>query len=67
MAFNEGHRDIGLRLLADIMQFCPDRYMEMMRERNTRDNANERRRGQNTDGGVEGPIDSGDDGEARTD
>lgn len=32
MAFLEGERNIGLRLVADIMAFCPRRYAEMMQE-----------------------------------
>lgn len=32
MAFNEGERNIGLRILADVMTSCPDRYIEMMKE-----------------------------------
>ncbi len=31
-AFNEGRRDIGLRLLADINQLSPDLYMRMVGE-----------------------------------
>lgn len=32
MAFNEGNRNFGNRLLADITKYCPDRYMEMLKE-----------------------------------
>jgi hypothetical protein len=32
MAFLEGERNIGLRLVADIMSHCPRRYAEMMQE-----------------------------------
>ena len=32
MAFNEGTRNEGLRLLAQITTHCPDRYMEMLKE-----------------------------------
>ena len=31
-AFGEGRRSIGLRLLAGIMQACPEAYIQMMRE-----------------------------------
>ncbi|MGA2735130.1 MAG: hypothetical protein ABSG35_21335 [Syntrophobacteraceae bacterium] len=31
-AFNEGRRDIGLRLLADINQLSPELYIRMMGE-----------------------------------
>ena len=37
MAFNEGERNRGLDLLNDIMRYCPDQYVTMMRERNARD------------------------------
>jgi hypothetical protein len=39
MAFMEGQREIGLRLLMDIMASCPDEYVQMMRERNERQSA----------------------------
>jgi hypothetical protein len=32
MSFLEGERNIGLRLVADIMSHCPRRYAEMMQE-----------------------------------
>lgn len=32
MAFNEGTRNEGLRLLAQVTAHCPDRYMEMLKE-----------------------------------
>jgi hypothetical protein len=35
-AFNEGQRSIGLRLLVDIMESCPDNYILMMREETVR-------------------------------
>src|SRR5262249_3948810 len=35
MAFAEGERNVGLRLLNDIMSSCPDQYVQMMKERNT--------------------------------
>ena len=53
MAFLEGQREIGLRLLMDIMGACPDRYIEMMRERNERQSsidARQQRSGQDGDG-----------------
>jgi hypothetical protein len=31
-AFNEGRRDIGLALLADVMRLCPERYAAMQAE-----------------------------------
>jgi hypothetical protein len=36
MAFMEGQREVGILLLNDIMQSCPDEYVVMMRERNER-------------------------------
>jgi hypothetical protein len=35
-AFQEGRRSVGLALLADIMQACPDYYIQAMRESNER-------------------------------
>lgn len=32
MAFNEGTRNEGLRLMAQITTHCPDRYIEMLKE-----------------------------------
>lgn len=32
MAFNEGRRSEGLRLLAQVMELCPDLYATMMKE-----------------------------------
>lgn len=29
---NEGRRNVGLRLLADVMRACPDAYIQMMKE-----------------------------------
>ena len=62
MAFAEGERNVGLQLLNDIMIACPERYVEMMRERNERDltdiarrnNANANRRDRDFE---PGPID----------
>jgi hypothetical protein len=44
MAFAEGERNIGLQDLNDIMQFAPDQYVLMMREKNERDRTNASRR-----------------------
>lgn len=41
MAFAEGERNVGLQDLTDIMQFCPDQYVQMMREANDRNNASD--------------------------
>ena len=43
MAFMEGQREIGLRLLMDIMSACPDQYVTMMRERNERSSTDDAR------------------------
>jgi len=32
MAFNEGARDVGLYVTAEIMRVCPDSYTQMVRE-----------------------------------
>ena len=39
MSFMEGQREVGIRLLTDIMGACPDQYVQMMRERNERDSS----------------------------
>lgn len=33
--FNEGKRDVGLKLLADVMEASPESYVSMMRESKT--------------------------------
>jgi hypothetical protein len=43
-AFNEGQRNIGLILMADIMSACPNLYVTMMEEANVRDAAADSRR-----------------------
>jgi hypothetical protein len=35
-AFAEGERNVGQRLLSDIMAVCPDQYIQAMREANER-------------------------------
>ena len=51
MAFMEGQREVGIRLLTDIMGACPDQYVLMMRERNERDSSYDARRSRkDTDG-----------------
>jgi len=37
MSFAEGNRNIGLQLLAQVHELCPDLYPEMVREANERD------------------------------
>ena len=36
MAFAEGERNSGLRLLNDIIEWCPEQFIQMMREQNVR-------------------------------
>ena len=38
MGLNEGRRQVGLELLADIMYWCPDQFILAMREANERRN-----------------------------
>ena len=40
-AFMEGQRSMGLALLTDIMQACPDAYIQAMRESNERHISND--------------------------
>jgi hypothetical protein len=68
MSFMEGQREVGIRLLSDIMGACPDSYVLMMRERNERDNVYDARRSRkDTNGGNrqpdsdDGPRDDGSD------
>jgi hypothetical protein len=55
MAFNEGQREVGLRLILAINEACPDQYVTMMRERNERSTS--RTDGDGSDSGS-GPDDS---------
>lgn len=36
MAFREGERNVGLQILNDVMQVCPDQYVVMMQEHHAR-------------------------------
>lgn len=58
MAFMEGERSIGLKLLNDIMRSCPDHYILMMRERNERDAATERSRSEDSGRSDQGSRDA---------
>lgn len=40
MAFAEGERNSGLQLLNDILTYCPDQYVNMMREARQNDGHN---------------------------
>ena len=35
-AFLKGERNVGLRIFADIVQYCPDQYISMMKDANGR-------------------------------
>lgn len=57
MAFAEGERNVGLQDLIDVQQFCPDQYVQMLREANDRKIADGRSSsGPSTDSG---PDDDG--------
>ena len=59
MAHNEGERTVGLRLLADIMRVCPDKYVLMAREYSERpsDDSDRGRPGGDSDGELPGSED----------
>ncbi|MFY3594171.1 endopeptidase [Achromobacter xylosoxidans] len=40
MAFNEGNRNEGLRLMTSLLQNCPERYAEMLQEQKKHDHRN---------------------------
>ncbi len=40
MAFNEGNRNEGLRLISSLLQNCPERYAEMLQEQKKHDHRN---------------------------
>ena len=58
-AFAEGERNVGLRLLSDVLTACPDQYIQAQRESNERSSLDERRSSAESDGGDSGPV-SGD-------
>jgi hypothetical protein len=68
-AFSEGERNIGLQFVADIMSHCPERYVEMAREANERDRADDSRRRAAPNGNTDASLYTGNDGddEGRTD
>ena len=43
MSFLEGERNSGLQLFNDIMRHCPEQFVQMMREKNARDDLNSSR------------------------
>lgn len=38
MAFSEGQRDVGIKLLADVIEAAPDLYLQMLKEANSERN-----------------------------
>lgn len=48
--FAEGQRSEGLKLLADIMLYCPEQYVTMTQEANVRNTVSERSSGPNGNG-----------------
>lgn len=41
--FAEGERNVGLRLLTDLMSYCPELYLQMLQDANVKEAANDRR------------------------
>jgi hypothetical protein len=39
--FNEGKRDIGLKMLAEVMEASPESYVQMMKEANQGEDSND--------------------------
>jgi hypothetical protein len=75
MAFNEGQRNQGLVLLNDIIQYCPEQFIEAMREANGRRTSSdaarspapgERASSEGRDGDDSGPGSEADSGESDT-
>ena len=50
-AFAEGERNVGLRILSDILVACPDQYIQAQREANDRASLDERRSSTESNGG----------------
>lgn len=57
----DGERNLGLRLLSDVMATCPDQFIQAMRENNERSALDERRSGPESDGRDSGSGDPADD------
>jgi len=66
MAFNEGQRNAGLVLLNDVIQYCPEQFIEAMREANGRRDSDSARSGSPTSERP-GSEDAGGDDQGRTD
>lgn len=60
-AFACGEMNIGQQILIDIMKWCPDQYIQLMREANARDALSEQRRSAVPDGGDQVGGDTGPD------
>ena len=62
--FAEGERNVGLRLLTDLMSYCPELYLQMLQDANVKEAANDRRYGDDrsttaaarSDGDAGGPV-----------
>ena len=62
MAFNEGERNIGLQLMAELMRVCPGQYTTMARENGESDErGSDKRRDPSSRADIDG--DGGDDGD----
>ena len=62
-AFLEGERNAGLRLLGEMMQHCPEQFIQAMREANERRSRSEQPRSPNGDGRDQGSDVAGGDGD----
>lgn len=60
MAFLVGERNAGLRLLAELVKYCPEEFIQMMREANERSTVAEQPGSQDGNRGDQGPDDSAD-------
>lgn len=61
MAFTEGERNTGLRLIDTIMEWAADEFILMWREVSAREHSREQPRSADADGGDQGSDASGDD------
>ena len=58
MAFAEGERNSGLRLLNDILTYSPDNFILMLREQHVRDQLDSDRNHDGADGNPDSPVGS---------
>ena len=61
MAFLEGERNVGLRLIDTIMEWCPDEFILMWRENRAREYSRQQPGSEDRDGGDQESSASGDD------